>query len=278
MYLHDAIVKLLQEKGHPMTTSEIASELNKKGWYQKKNKTAITAYQIHRRTKNYPYLFRREGATVYLASWPDKFSGTPKSTDDKEIKKVQLASQTILPDELTEKVLMNESNFRKAADIDKSVPAYSGLYCIRITNPKKLPVPFSTYLTYYNHNILYIGKATQSLKTRFLGQELRATGHGTFFRGIGAVIGFRPPQGSLVDYKNKNNYEFSKEDAKAIIKWINANLIVNWVYFDADFDGMETYLITKYLPLLNTDKNPIKLKELVALRKECRIIGNTPVK
>jgi hypothetical protein len=112
MFLHDAIVKLLQEKCKPMTTSEIASELNKNGWYQKKNNNPdISAYQIHGRTKNYPHLFRRKGTTVCLASWPDKFSGTPKSTNDKEISKVLLASnKTVLHDELTEKVLMMMAN------------------------------------------------------------------------------------------------------------------------------------------------------------------------
>lgn len=49
-----------------MTTTEIARELNKNGWYQKKDKSEIIPYQIHGRTKNYPELFDREGSMVSL--------------------------------------------------------------------------------------------------------------------------------------------------------------------------------------------------------------------
>ena len=66
MTLHEAIKKLLVESGHPMTTVEIANELNKNKWYQKKDKSDITSYQIHGRTKNYPHIFRRNGYTVSL--------------------------------------------------------------------------------------------------------------------------------------------------------------------------------------------------------------------
>lgn len=68
MTLHEAIEKLLEQTGGPMTTSEIASELNKNGWYRKKDKSLIEAFQIHGRTKNYPVIFGRDGSTVYLLS------------------------------------------------------------------------------------------------------------------------------------------------------------------------------------------------------------------
>lgn len=66
MTLHAAIEKLLQQKGLPMTTHEIADELNKSNWYQKKDKSNITDYQIHGRTKNYQQIFSRNGSTVSL--------------------------------------------------------------------------------------------------------------------------------------------------------------------------------------------------------------------
>ena len=37
----------------------------------------------------------------------------------------------------------------------------------------------------------------KDLNKRMLKQELRSKGHGTFFRSIGAVLGFRPDKGSL---------------------------------------------------------------------------------
>jgi len=42
------------------------AELNRRGLYAKKDRTQITDFQVHGRTKNYPKLFRREGTTVSL--------------------------------------------------------------------------------------------------------------------------------------------------------------------------------------------------------------------
>ena len=173
-----------------------------------------------------------------------------------------------------EKVLMNEKNFKSAASVDKIVTPNPGLYCIRITDHNKLPKPFNTLLKDREHNIIYIGIATESLHKRFLNQELRAKGHGTFFRSIGAALGFKPPKGSLLLKKNKRNYKFSKTDEQKIIKWINDNLVVNWVEFSGDLDTIENDLINKHRPLINLSKNPSVLKELLDLRKKCVQIAN----
>ena len=169
---------------------------------------------------------------------------------------------------------MNEKNFRSAENIDNLVPHTSGLYCIRIANINKLPKPFNTSLADRGHNIIYIGIATESLKRRFLNQELRANGHGTFFRSIGAVLGYRPPKGSLTTKANKHNYKFSATDEQKIIKWINDNLVVNWVEYSGEFEMIETELINKHRPLINLSKNPSALKLLTDLRKECVKIAN----
>lgn len=66
MTLHEVIVELLKEKGHSMTTTDIADALNENKCYLKKDGSAISPYQIHGRIKNYPNLFRREGSTVFL--------------------------------------------------------------------------------------------------------------------------------------------------------------------------------------------------------------------
>lgn len=66
MTLHEAIKKLLGQTGQSMTTQQIANELNENGWYQKKDGSQITAFQIHGRTKNYDHLFERDGSTVSL--------------------------------------------------------------------------------------------------------------------------------------------------------------------------------------------------------------------
>jgi len=177
------------------------------------------------------------------------------------------------PSEL-EKVLMNENMFKPAGSIDNLVPHKPGLYCIRIADINTIPKPFNTFLADRQHNIIYIGIATENLNRRFLNQELRAKGHGTFFRSIGAVLGFKPPKGSLVTKANKRNYTFSPADEQKIIEWINQNLIVNWVEYSGNFETLETELINKYRPLINLAKNPSALPLLSELRYECVRIAN----
>lgn len=91
---------------------------------------------------------------------------------------------------------------------------------------------------------------------------------------MGAVLGYKPPKGSLIEKRNKKNYKFSKTDELKIIGWINENLMVNWVESAGDLDSLETGLIVKYLPLLNLSKNPAALQILSYLRKECVEIAN----
>ena len=273
MTLHEAIIKVLQSKNKAMSTQEIANELNKNKWYVKKDKSTIEAFQIHGRTRNYSHLFDRNGSMVSLKD--QSFKSDIEIIREKTGKPLQKSTgQENYNDELTEKILMNEKNFKNADKIDNSVPDIPGLYCIRIREPKKFPTPFSSELENRNHNIIYIGIATQSLNKRMLNQELRANGHGTFFRSLGAVLGYRPPQGSLTEKKNKRNYKFNSSDERKIIGWINENLKINWVKFDNDFETIETSLILKYKPILNISKNPYSIQRLSELRKECVEIAN----
>jgi hypothetical protein len=186
MKLHEAIEKLIRQTGHPMTTTEIANELNKNKWYQKRDGSKIVAFQIHGRTKNYTDIFKLNGSTVSLVS--DRPHWESKLETQTLTKLTEISSNL----ELMEKVLINEKNFKDVSQVDTKVPDEPGLYCIRITNIFNLPVEFATVLESRQHNILYFGVASQSLKRRMLHQELRAIGHGTFFRSIGAVLGFKP--------------------------------------------------------------------------------------
>jgi hypothetical protein len=110
-----------------------------------------------------------------------------------------------------------------------------------------------------------------------LRNELRGRGHGTFFRSIGAVLGFRPPAGSLADKTNKQNYSFAKPDRDAIVEWINANLEVSWIQLPVpELRAVEKALIFKHSPLLNLDGNPLALTRLDELRVLCRQIAALP--
>ncbi|MDX2431285.1 MAG: HTH domain-containing protein [Bacteroides sp.] len=66
MTLHEAIEKLLREKGSPMTTAEITEALNDNGWFTKKDGSEICEFQVHGRTHSFPRLFHRDGSKVTL--------------------------------------------------------------------------------------------------------------------------------------------------------------------------------------------------------------------
>lgn len=279
MTLHEAIEKLLKQTGRPMTAREIADGLNNNKWYVKGDQTKIQTSQITARVDDHHELFEIDRSTsplkikLYGRQVPlqDKSVSTKPYIPKQEINVAKFSTSDIT---LLEKMLMNEKKFKRAGSIDNLVPHSSGLYCIRISDINKLPKPFNTFLADRQHNIIYIGIATESLNKRFLNQELRANGHGTFFRSIGAVLGHRPLKGSLTTKANKRNYKFSPIDEQKIIKWINENLQVNWVEFSGDFESLETGLITKYRPLINLAKNPSALQLLSDLRKECVQIAN----
>jgi len=276
MTLHEAIVQVLKEAGRPMTTQEIADVLNRNKLYQKRDGSDISAFQIHGRTKNYSNLFDRNGSIVSLKS---KTGGSQaKNLQNKTVKRGDFVSKkselpVIKELEEIEKQLINPTNFKSAGKIDKLVPEHPGMYCIRIKTPEALPGFYAKKLKKKKHDIVYIGIASQALNRRMLNQELRANGHGTFFRSLGAVLGFCPPFNSLADKKNKKNYKFSDEDERKIIDWINKNLMVNWVK-TFDPKKFEKTLIEKYKPLLNLTHNPAALPELSAARKKCVEVAN----
>ena len=276
MTLHDAVKAILEKAGRPMTTSEIASELNRTKLYKKRDNSEITTFQIHGRTRNYPQIFNQQGAMVSLRTSqenPAKQKSVP-SKQDKPKKTVVDLNEKDFDIKQFEKNLIYQGTFRPAVKIDDIVPNVPGLYCFRIKEAGKLPGIFKKELRSRGHDIIYIGIATQSLRKRMLNQELLAKGHGTFFRSIGAVLGFCPPFNSLAGRKNKRNYVFSDDDEKKIIDWLNDNLLVNWITFSGNAGLLETRLISKYKPILNLDKNPNPIPELSALRKKCVNVAN----
>jgi hypothetical protein len=210
---------------------------------------------------------------IPLSNKTQSFYSNSQLTTQK-IATTKVIPQSISKNKDIQTALMDEMNFRSARSIDGLVPNDSGIYCIRVSDIAKLPKPFNDLLGERQHNVFYIGIATDSLLTRFLNQELRAKGHGTFFRSIGALLGFRPQKGSLSGKVNKRNCKFVKEDQEKIINWINETLTVNWITVKGNLETIETELIAKYTPLINLSKNPARLQLLSDLRKECIDIAN----
>lgn len=80
-------------------------------------------------------------------------------------------------------------------------------------------------------------------------------------------------KGHLIGNVNQKNFRFSKEDTSNIINWLKENVEVGIVEYEGEFDTKENELIEEYTPLLNIDKNPLKLQELIDDRKKCRNIA-----
>ena len=116
------------------------------------------------------------------------------------------------------------------------------------------------------------------LRKRLAFQDLQhKKGPSTFFRSIGAVLGYHPGFGSLIGLSNQDNYRFLHSDNKEIIEWINQNLLVGYLKLpDASMQqikDLETFVIKKYRPVCNIACNPEPLRWLEEKRAECRRIA-----
>lgn len=77
-----------------MTTQQIADELNKNGWYQKKDGSTIQAFQIHGRTRNYANIFDRDGSTVSLIGQAVTKAKPATTSQPKRVKQIVKATST----------------------------------------------------------------------------------------------------------------------------------------------------------------------------------------
>ena len=177
-----------------------------------------------------------------------------------------------LPDII--KQLSSTARLVPAEEVESAVPCRSGLYAIFVDRADSLPSPFSEYLKQRGTRMIYLGKASGNLQTRLVKQDLRHKQASTFFRGIGALLGYVPPTGSLRRHKNQTNYKFSPADTQLIIGWINRHLSLRCVAMTrADVELSEALAISALRPLLNWTHNPDRLQELHDLREACRRIA-----
>ena len=170
--------------------------------------------------------------------------------------------------------LKKSSSSISARDAETLVPDACGLYSIFVDNTDSLPTPFDQYIRDKSTNMIYLGKATKSLQERLFKQDLLHKQPATFFRSLGAVLGYVPPEGSLVGMINQYNYKFSSADTIKIIEWTYQHVSIIWVEMEmVDVEEIEPLAINSIRPVLNTDHNPDVLKELKQLRENCRIIA-----
>lgn len=172
--------------------------------------------------------------------------------------------------------LLKKNNFKSIINLtDKDIPNIPGIYAIRIKNSDTLPNEFRNELKRRHESLLYIGKATTSLRKRLWEEELHTQRPATFFRSIGAILGFLPPKGSLRDRQNQSNYRFSPADNAKIIHWIEENLLVNFVVCNNAIEDIERSIINETTPLINIQNNPNPFNRLIELREKCRDIARS---
>ena len=66
MTLHEAMVQVLTDAGHPMTSRELADAVNGQGLYSRRDGTGVPANQISARANRYPHLFMRTSRGLAL--------------------------------------------------------------------------------------------------------------------------------------------------------------------------------------------------------------------
>ena len=149
----------------------------------------------------------------------------------------------------------------------ENIPDVPGLYCIKLRKGIA-PLP-AKYGKIREDGIIYIGKASTSLRKRLWDQELNHKSAATFFRSMGAILGYLPPKGSLYG-KETRNYKFSEQDTDGIRMWMRESLLVNIVALSSNQqDKVEEALIAKYRPLVNIEHNPSASEALKAARQHC---------
>lgn len=156
------------------------------------------------------------------------------------------------------------------------VPRRTGYYSIWVVDESSLPHVYAERLRQQRTHLIYVGIAAgQTLHERLVQQDLHHKKASSFFRSLGAALGFRPLRGSLVGMKNERNYKFSPSDTETIVNWIDSHLQVGIVEESPAHHETERKAIAHLCPVLNLDYNPQRLTELIAARAECLEIARS---
>jgi hypothetical protein len=166
--------------------------------------------------------------------------------------------------------LLMRSKRLTPAEAAVALPDEPGIYAIFVDDPASMPQPYADLLRERRTGLIYIGKAEESLRRRAYEEELRHRRAATFFRSLGAALGYLPPSGSLRDKANKKNYRFSTSDTQQILAWIDAHLKTAAIPLPtAAIEEAERRVIVASRPLFNLQNNPLALEVLKRARARC---------
>jgi hypothetical protein len=165
MTLHEAIEKLLRKVGRPMTTQQIADELNNNGWYQKKDGSEISAFQIHGRTKNYDHMFKRNGSTVSLIGQTSASGLKEQLVNQAE---PEQRTKILNPVSLDISMLLKlkQNQFNPVEDSITRIPEAPGNYIFCLKPNCRLPYIEPIMQDFYKFPVIYTGVASKSLRSR----------------------------------------------------------------------------------------------------------------
>lgn len=178
---------------------------------------------------------------------------------------VEPAKEKIATDLVSVEEELIKGDFKSVSSLSAdAIPNEAGIYCIKLREGSTLPSKFGKIR---EDRIIYIGKASTSLRKRLWEEELNHKKAATFFRSIGAMLNYLP-KGSFGG--KPSNYKFSNEDTDAIRKWMKQSLRVNFIKVkETEIINIEDSLIKKYTPLVNISKNPKASEELKNARLHC---------
>lgn len=164
----------------------------------------------------------------------------------------------------------------RAKDAGEHARAQPGIYAIFVDKPATLGPELGNLLLKRKSSLLYIGVASESLRSRLIRQDFRGKGKSTFFQSIGAIWGYRPPAGSLGT--SSASYRFDIAVSERIVERIEAHLYARWItdLGELSLADAERYAIREHRPILNIRHNPKPSPALKRLRAECRRIARSP--
>lgn len=142
--------------------------------------------------------------------------------------------------------------------------------------------------------ILYVGKAEESLRDRIINKHLKNgnTGQSSLRRSLGAILKKELSitvfsRNCTLNKPNIDNYKFNYSAELLLTEWMMKNLIVGyWQYFEfvekRSLRNIEIDLNIAILPTLDLDKQTSKYNKnkesLTALRKICKEEASMNVK
>jgi len=66
--LHEELAAILRGRGNDWTSArDLAAEVNRRGRYEKRDGSGVTAFQVHGRTRQYSRMFERDRSRVRLS-------------------------------------------------------------------------------------------------------------------------------------------------------------------------------------------------------------------